>query len=283
MADVIIIAAAGLLLIIAFIFALIYLMYREANSFTVTEEEVVLERLPQAFDGMRLFFISDFHRRSLTESHMKEISKHSPAHLYLIGGDVTEQKGDLEQAIANIRLIRQLGPTYLVHGNHDYKANVRTLDTAIADMGVKVLDNDAVLLEQEGESIWLVGIDDLRSGRANMRFAMDGPESDPHLCILLTHDPALLKRPLHPLIDLVVAGHTHGGQINLPMYGPVRTSPFYRKYLHGWHTLNVNSEQNGRKVQLFISKGFGTTHLPLRLGAPPEASFITLRSWQSFS
>lgn len=282
--------AFGIIVGLGIIFILLFLkMRREAASFTVTEEEVILDSLPQTFDGTRLFFISDLHCRSLTEEHIRDISSHQPAQLYLIGGDVTEKHGDMQQALNNIQSIRKLGPTYMVHGNHDHRADVRRLDIAVSDLGVKILDNEAVRLEQGGQSIWLVGIDDITSKRANLNMAMEEPELNPACCILLSHDPGVVKRALHPLIELIISGHTHGGQINIPGYGPLRTSAFYRRYLAGWYRisrhadLNDHTDRGLNDVQMFISKGFGTTHYALRMGARPEAHYITLRSRKSVS
>lgn len=276
--------AIGLMIVIGILFILLLLkMRREAASFAVTEEEVILERLPQAFDGTRLFFISDLHQRTLTEAHIEQIRSHEPAHLYVIGGDVTERHGDLKQALENIQAIRRLGPTYMVHGNHDYKADVRQLDIALTDMGVNILDNEAVRCEQDGEWIWLVGIDDIPTRRANIRMAMEEPELDPACSILISHDPGVVKHSLPSLVDLVISGHTHGGQINVPGYGPLRTSAFYRQYLAGWYGIARDGNHTAGKVPLFISKGFGTTHYALRLGAKPEAHYITLRSAKSVS
>lgn len=281
--------AFGIVIGLSVVFIVLLMkMRREAASFTVTEEDIILDSLPQTFDGTRLFFISDLHRRSLTDDHIQLINRHEPAQLYLIGGDVTEKHGDMQQALDNIQRIRKLGPTYMVHGNHDYRADIRQLDIALLHMGVKILDNEAVRLEQDGESIWLVGIDDIPSKRGNLSMAMEQPELDPACCILLSHDPAVVKQPLHPRIALIISGHTHGGQINIPGYGPLRISSFYRRYLAGWYRISRSEADPAKQaaqsdVPLFISRGFGTTHYTLRLGAKPEAHYITLRSGKSVS
>lgn len=257
-------AAAGVLVV--------YMLW-EARGFTITEEEVVLKRLPSTFDGVRLFFISDFHRRQLTDSHIEQILGHRRASLFLVGGDMTEQGAHLESSVENIAKLRQLGPVAAVHGNHDYKVNVRELDDKLNQLGVKMLDNEAMRLEQNGQFIWLVGWDDYSSKRTNVKLAMSEPEQEPSCTIVLTHDPLSLRKAELQGIDLVLSGHTHGGQIYLPGYGPLRTSKFYRKYLCGWHTFRGQGS-----TILFITKGFGTSHVPFRLLCKPEAHFITLRS-----
>lgn len=277
MNEIVTFLLAIILLVLLGIGVLLIKMIVEARSFHVTEEEVFLERLPEAFEGTRLFFISDLHRRVLTPAHLQQIQEHNPASLYLIGGDLTEKGGNLQKAIGNVKAIRGMGPTFVVHGNHDYKADVRTLDIGMMELGVKILDNEAIRCEQDGSVLWLVGIDDIRSKRANIEAAMEEPNLDPHFTIMLAHDPLLLKRGAPPLVDLILSGHTHGGQINLLGYGPLRTSTYYRQFTHGWHHIGRTNGADDVKAQMFISRGFGTTHLPFRLGAKPEASFITLR------
>lgn len=258
-------AAAGVLVV--------YMLW-EARGFTITEEEVVLKRLPSTFDGVRLFFISDFHRRRLTESHIAQIQRHSQAAMVLVGGDMTELGAPLANSVENMERLRCLGPVAAVHGNHDYKANVRELDDKLNQLGVKLLDNEAIRLEQHGHFIWLVGWDDYSTKRTNVKLAMSEPQQEPACTIVLTHDPLALRKAELQGIDLVLTGHTHGGQIYFPGYGPLRTSKFYRKYLSGWHTFTGLQGS----TTLFITKGFGTSHIPFRLFCKPEAHFITLRS-----
>ena len=268
-------AAAIVIGVIAVIGVLFGYMLWEARGLTITEEEVVLERLPSSFDGVRLFFITDFHRRMLTQQHMSQLEQHEKAELVLVGGDMIERGVPLEQCLYNMSCLRQYAPVIAVHGNHDYKVDIRKLDDDLRDIGVKLLDNEAMRLEQSGEFIWIAGWDDFSSGRTDIRLAMSEPRGEPHCTIVLTHDPLSLRGVDVKDIDLVLSGHTHGGQICVPGYGPLRTGKFYRKYLAGWYDFQ---DEANRRTKLFISRGFGTSHLPFRLNSKPEAHFIILRS-----
>ncbi|MFW5433226.1 metallophosphoesterase [Paenibacillus apiarius] len=268
------IAAAVVIGVVAIGVLFGYMLW-EARGLTITEEVVVLERLPSSFDGVRLFFITDFHRRIVTEQHLSELARHEKAELVLVGGDMIERGVPLERCLHNMGCLRRYAPVIGVHGNHDYKTDIRKLDENLRDIGVKLLDNEAMRLEQGGEFIWMAGWDDYSSGRTDIRLAMSEPRSEPHCTIVLTHDPLSLRGVDVSGIDLVLSGHTHGGQICVPGYGPVRTGKYYRKYLAGWYDYRDDAN---RRTKLFISRGFGTSHLPFRLNSKPEAHFITLRS-----
>ncbi|WP_195571041.1 metallophosphoesterase [Paenibacillus sp. 1001270B_150601_E10] len=260
--------------------ALLLVMYLEAKQFHVTEEVVVLDELDPAFDGTRLFFISDLHRRPIKQSHMDMIASHERAKLIIIGGDVIERGDTFECCRANLQLLRSLGPAVMVHGNHDNKADVRVLDAYAESIGIRVLDNEAMRCESQDGVLWFAGIDDLRSGRANVQASMAEVFEEPACTLLISHDPAVLRRTIPSEVQLILCGHTHGGQINLPFYGPVRTGAIYRRFQAGWYDV---PRGDGTHYKMFISRGFGTSHIPFRWFSPPEAHFITLKSKTLFS
>ncbi|CAH8714332.1 metallophosphoesterase [Paenibacillus thiaminolyticus] len=250
-------------------------MLREASGCNIVEEEVSLMRLPSSFDGTRLFFISDIHRRTITERELAALLQHSKADLVIVGGDMTEAGVPLERCRHNIRMLSRLGPVVAVHGNHDYNTDIRRLDDMLRELGVKLLDNEAIRLERDGAGIWLVGWDDFSTGRTNVKLSMLDVRERPGCTIVVTHDPLSLRRENMEGIDLVLSGHTHGGQICLPGFGPIRTGKFYRQYLAGWYAF---AGKDGHRTRLFISRGYGTSHAPVRLCSPPEVHFITLRA-----
>ncbi|MDK8179448.1 metallophosphoesterase [Paenibacillus sp. UMB4589-SE434] len=270
-------AAASMLAVLLIILILLLHMRRVARLFQVTEEEVWLTKLPVSMDGLRLFFISDLHRRKLTEEHMTHLKMHQQAQLVIIGGDVTERDAPVKEAIDNAMQLRTLGATVMVHGNHDHKGDTRRLDAELSSLGIRLLDNEAMRCEQGDGTMWIVGVDDLTTGNTNLDWALEAPRDEPHCCILISHDPGIIRSSIPDMVELVISGHTHGGQIMIPGYGPIKTSAFYRKYLAGWYSVK-RGDSDAIPLKLFISRGFGTSHLPLRLGSVPEAHFITLRS-----
>jgi uncharacterized protein len=264
-------------------------MHAESRRAAVREMDVELDRLPASFEGTRIFFISDIHRRLVERRVIEQAAAGGRIDLVLIGGDLRERGVPLERTRNNIKLLASLGPVYMVYGNHDYDDNARELEVLLREEGVRILSNDSVVLEQRGgDRLRLAGVDDLKSGRDRLEMALAPPVDSPSrieqdCTVLLAHDPVLFEklanRPaLH--VDLVLAGHTHGGQLVLPVLGPLYRSYTTVTYTGGWYELKVRQAAGERRLRLFVSKGYGTSHLPLRLNAPAEVHVLTLRQRQ---
>lgn len=248
-------------------------MVKEAMAFRVVHEDVHIPGLPAAFDGYRVYFIADIHRRALPEAEIAALK--GKADIVWIAGDLTDRGVPEERTRANMRMLRDLGPAYAVYGNHDYEAympNMEKLDRLLEDCGVKPLGSKNVPLHRGGSTIWLAGIDDLGpSGmwRGDPRIRRDD-------CVLvLMHDPKWVVALRRISANYAFAGHTHGGQISLPLVGPAASKPFYKTYLDGTHFID---SEDGGMTGLRITRGIGTSHFPLRLGSPAETHLITLRS-----
>ncbi|RXZ76892.1 metallophosphoesterase [Paenibacillaceae bacterium] len=256
---------------------LIYWMAMEAGKVKINVEELWLARLPESFDGTRLFFITDIHRRTIPDSLIQLSQDEGGADLVLIGGDLTEKKVPLSRTRANMRKLVEIAPVYAVYGNHDYDDDHRQLDVLLGEEGIRVLVNESVMLEQsDGSSLRLAGVDDPITERARVREALqDNQEAG--CTILLAHDPVLASRLGNADIDLVLSGHTHGGQIALPFLGPVLRSPTILKYCKGWFKMPDRKSAGMPPIRLFVSNGFGTSKLPLRLMAPAQTHLFILR------
>ena len=254
-------------------------MVVEAYRCRVIREEVQLKRLPASFDGLRLLFISDIHRRSIPERLVNAIVEAGGADMVCIGGDLKEGGVPLERSRANVRMLSRIGPVYAVYGNHDYDEPIEQLDALLREEGVHPLVNEFVQVTRpDGSHIKLCGLDDPITGRARLTQALHNGQGNGEapFTLLLSHDPNILSRLNGAEVDLILAGHTHGGQITLPIYGPLLRSPEILTYVSGWHTA-VN-EHSSLKTRLYVSTGFGTSKLPIRLGAPAEARLFILRS-----
>lgn len=247
------------LFIIGGVFLLLY-MVREAFLNKVMEHELLYSDFPESFGSVSIFFISDIHRRTVSEKVINDVK--GKADFVVIGGDLTEKGVPFERVRANLLKLKQIGPIYFVWGNNDYEVDYHKLDAILLELGVKILDNTAVIFESNhGDKISLLGVDDLNQGRDRLDLALlDAKEKS--FKILTSHYPSIIRKiqPEHE-IRLVLSGHTHGGQIHIFGY-----SPYARGRL--------------KKIEntiLLISNGYGTTSLPLRLGAPAETHLITLR------
>lgn len=235
-------------------------MLREAFLNHVVTHELDFVNFPASFGKVTIFFISDIHRRIISDKIIAEVK--DKAEIVVIGGDLTEKGVPFQRIIHNLTKLKQVGPVYFVWGNNDYEVDYKELDVLLMENGVKALDNTAAIFESEaGDKLSLLGVDDLNQNRDRLDYAlMDAAKGS--FKILACHYPNIVHKisPEHE-ISLVLSGHTHGGQIHLLGYSP---------YERG----KVKKFKN---LTLLISNGYGTTGIPFRLGAPAECHLLTLK------
>lgn len=260
---------------------IVFIMVINAFRNRIITEEIILKSLPDEFNGFRILFITDIHRRRLPAALLTPLIGEIDA--VFIGGDLTEKNNPLGRLSDNLNLVMSIAPTYVVHGNHDYRANIALVDQTILRSGAKLLMDENLCFKRGGSSLWLTGVDFSRTGantqsRSLPPLRTEYASSD--ICrIVLVHDPLWLSKCKIMPADLILAGHTHGGQVILPFLGRRHVESFYHKYDAGMFKW-PREDGTGEKAQLLISRGFGTAHLPLRLGSPAEMHVLTLRKEQ---
>lgn len=188
---------------------------------------------------------------------------------------VTEVVPNAAWAAELARLRAPLG-VYCILGNHDWWYDITGVRKALADVRIPVMENEAVLLGEKGRRFWLAGLGDQLAyilGHREFRGVDDLPGTLAHVTtddpvILLAHEPDIF--PAVPeRVALTIAGHTHGGQIRLPLVPPVWTpSAFGARFVYG-HIVERNRH-------MIVSGGLGCSKVPLRLGVPPEIVRIEL-------
>lgn len=242
----------------------IFHMYREARKDTIIEQDIVFSDFPNSFGEVRVFFISDIHRRAISRKLVERVK--GKADFVIIGGDMTEQGVPLTRVSANIRLLREIGQVYFVWGNNDYETDYRELDALLLEHNVRILDNTRAVFEsEEGEKLLLLGVDDVGLNRDRLDLALSDCEEE-GFRILISHNPDIVhKFTKNEQISFVLSGHTHGGQIRLFRHKRFLQGGVYR-YEH---------------TTLLVSNGYGTTMLPLRYRAPSQTHVITLKAAQS--
>ncbi len=243
--------------------------------FALTHTDIPIPRLPTAFDGFRIVAFGDVHYNWRIEAkHLAQVvvmaNSVQPDVVCLLGDYVSKQgKLAFPDGLANLQA--RLG-VYAILGNHDFLGRDRIVTRQLERIGATMLRNRNVALEQGGQRIWLAGVDDLRSHQANLQQALAGiPAVD--VKILLAHNPDFAARAsrLEPPIDLQLSGHTHGGQVKLPLVGPPALPHNHREWLAGRY--NVNG------MWLYINRGIGMSSIAHRLNVRPEVSVITLRKF----
>jgi uncharacterized protein len=235
-------------------------MMREAFQNNIKYEEIKFAEYPQAAKPLNIFFLSDVHRRKLSEKLLSKI--HGKPDLVVIGGDLAERGVSFDRVKDNLLKLKELGPVYFIWGNNDYEVDEDAFRELLESNGVILIENSFLLLEgNESHPIALVGVEDMSLGRDDVEMAFSGlPEQS--FRILLAHNPDTIKklRKEHN-VSLMLSGHTHGGQIRFFGFG------MYQK----------GSLSKIAGTVVLVSNGYGTTALPLRLGAPPETHFITIK------
>ena len=249
------------LILIAFILlSILYYMNREAFRNQVVEKELYYEDFPPSYGELRIFFITDVHRRMIDEEVISQVK--GRADFVLIGGDLTEQGVPYSRTFENLRRLSQIGKIIFIWGNNDYEVNQNELRKMIAEHGGIILDNDLLDIHAPtGEKIQIVGINEIAFGLDRLDLALEKTNPDAFK-IVLCHNPKIFRQiKEEDRVQLVLSGHTHGGQINFFGLGLYPVGKHYRT----------------RKGDLLISNGYGTTKLPLRLGAKAETHLLTIK------
>jgi predicted MPP superfamily phosphohydrolase len=252
----------------------------EPSSLESNRYELTIPGWPAEQDGLFVALLSDLHVGSpgngleKLERIVAEVNRARP-HLVLLAGDyvVTGMPGGETvppEAIAPVlaKIEAPLG-VFAVLGNHDYWYDGPRVGAAFELAGVRVLENESLRLEGEGFDFRLVGLGDLWEAKGDVDAILDGlPEGA--AAIAFTHNPDVFPE-IDDRVALTLAGHTHGGQVDFPLWGaPVVPSRFGDRYARG-HVV-----ENGR--HLFVTSGLGTSILPVRFRVPPEVALIRIRS-----
>lgn len=249
------------------------------RRFFVRRESLAIRRLEAPFDGLRLVHITDLHCGPYTNAEsmrllMDAVWAEQPDLIVLTGDTVDREPGGAAHfaAAADGRPAPPLG-AYAILGNHDhYDEDARGVARILEHAGFQVLINGNARLQRQGAELWLAGVDDPTNGALDFAQAVHGiPPKAPK--ILLCHHPDLIAQARDYGFDLTLAGHTHGGQVRLPILGPVANASRNGRLFTGG-TVRVGP------ALLHVSRGVGVATYPIRLFCPPEFSVLTLRSPQ---
>jgi len=254
--------------------AIMYRALTERYRLTVTRGVFGIKILPPDLSGLTVAHLTDFHAGPRTPmSVLREavsMTKRLRADVVVMTGDyVEETEEDLVACAEGLsRLSAPLG-VYAVLGNHDYEVGADLIAEVLTGLGIHVLRNASAPLGAGPTHLWIVGLDDTAGYWGDFAAAMANvPSGEP--TILLSHIPDVLPKAADLGLDLVFAGHTHGGQVQLPFLGaphaPVRLGSGY-----------VSGSRRRRNTRLQISRGVGTTMWPIRYNCPPEIGLFTLR------
>jgi len=277
------------IIILILICLFVIFFYIENNIIAVTEMDINLDNLPKGFEGYRIVHLSDLHSKVFSSENSGLISKVQEAvpDIIVITGDFIDYYDyDEEKMLYILKKLQGIAPVYYVTGNHELAVrNFPHTSEKLAIEGISVLRNSYVTLTKNGDSILLIGIDDpvMTSKEENMlcrevladyfaQVPTDKDNNEPEFQILLTHRPEQISLYAEYGMDLVFAGHAHGGQIRLPFIGGLYApnQGFFPKYTSGKYTAGSTT--------MIVSRGLGNGTIPIRLNNRPEIVVAVLHS-----
>lgn len=252
----------------------------ELNTYTVSSN-----RLPEAFDGYRIAHVSDLHNAEMGKDNEKllDMLRETEPDIIAITGDIIDSRNtDIDIALQFTKAAMEIAPCYYVTGNHEPRVSeFDELKEGMIELGVAVLEDGRIELEQSGETISLLGVNDpsfqtdylFGDSKTVMQSKLQEiiNEEDTYT-ILLSHRPELFEVYTESKVDLVLSGHAHGGQFRLPFVGGLvaPNQGLFPKYDAGLCT-----DEN---TNMIVSRGIGNSILPFRFNNRPEVILIELQS-----
>jgi uncharacterized protein len=252
------------------------------HEISIVSQTIRIDNLPDAFHNFRIVQISDIHYDEYTEPFfVRRVIRHINA----LAPDMVVLTGDfisftpLPRSFAEFAIrecaqaLREIDcpQRFAVMGNHDSFLGAPEIQPILGAVDIPLLINEHVPIERSGQRLWLCGIHDPVTHIPDLDAAIpqrpDGP------VLLMSHGPdyadELLTHPRGHLVDLMFSGHSHGGQVRLPLLGALHLPEGGRKYVEGLYHLD--------RLQLYVNRGIGAVGVPFRLNCPPEITLFTLQ------
>ena len=251
-----------------------YARFIEPYRYEVSETDVFLRDLPERFEGFRITQLTDVHhsrivgidevRRTVDLANLTK-----PDLIALTGDYTTSYRRYIEPCAEALGSLKAPEGVWAVLGNHDHYTDRELTTRALEHNRIAVLNNANTTLRRGSDVLQLSGIDDWSWEGTNWPRALYGLDQK-RPTVLLSHQPRVLDLAESEKVGLIISGHTHGGQIDLPLIGPpARFATAELKYAQGLFRRG--------DTQLYVSRGTGVIGLPLRLGVRPEIAVLRLR------
>ena len=258
-----------------------YAYFIEPRRLVINENTLSVPNWSARLNGFRVVAISDIHGGSnyVTEERLRELvtkaNAQNPDLIVLLGDYVSERFRDhknlrmpVETIAENLKGFRARLGVYAVIGNHDWWYDEQKVRAEFEKAGIKFLENEAVSFDVNGEKIWLLGIEDFwKRRRVEVSDAMRQIEPKKNI-IAIAHNPdSLLHSPAE--ISLMLAGHSHGGQVRFPFYGAAA-------FVNDARFMKGEATVDGKHV--FVTTGVGCSGPPVRFGVTPEIAVLQIES-----
>lgn len=258
-----------LFILVVFMCGLIWICY-STMSIEITRYEVEIPNLPKNLDGYTIAQASDLHRGRMVfdnviERTVNAINSVHPDAAVITGDFISTVPGNADPCCRMLSKIKARNGIYGVMGNHDYKIGAYWLEKAAKKYGIKMLVNQS---DRAADGLWFAGIDDFSDGKPDPKKTFKGiPKNAAY--VMLAHEPTTICI-LRDKQGLLLTGHTHGGQIRIPMITANMMLSQYT-YYKGWY-------KEGQ-ISMYVNRGIGMTGgVPIRFRCRPEVSVFVLRS-----
>jgi uncharacterized protein len=243
----------------------------------VREVDMPIAGLAPGLEGLRILQLSDIHMGAfLNERELAKVvdaAMEHRAHLAVITGDLISMRGDpLDACIRQLARVKADAGVFGCMGNHErYALAEDYCEEAAARVGIRFLRKQAQVLRFGGDALNLAGVDhQSRFGGKKYLVAAGNLKAPDALNLLLSHNPDVLPAAASQGWDLMLSGHTHGGQINVEILDrSITPARFITPYIYGTY--------RAQNTTAYVTRGIGTIGIPTRIGAPPEITVIRLR------
>lgn len=250
-----------------------YARLLEPRWLDVEEVTVPLARLPQSLDGLSVGLLSDLHLGPYLGApelaQAVETMQQLRPQLVVISGDFVSRGSEWQraEALSPLGALRAPLGVFAVLGNHDHWTDAAWVAAVVQGQGITVLSNSARRLSDAGQGLWLAGVDSIWVGAEDLPRALAGVPDD--TCkLLLVHEPDFADKAARWAIDLQLSGHSHGGQVRLPLLGAPLLPLWGQKYPIGL--------QRAGDTWVYTNRGLGVIDPPVRFNCPPEVTLLTL-------
>jgi len=253
----------------------------EPSLLEITEIDIIHPLIPKSFEGIRMIQFSDTHlgfqyNLSQLKKLVTKINALKPD-IILFTGDLMDEPNRYSNVSDLTPILHSLQAPlgkYCIFGNHDhggYGSEIYRNLMESTNFHV-LLNQSANITLENGSSFSLIGIDDAMLGNPDLPLALKNVPNN-HFKLLLSHAPDLADSAAQYPIDWQLSGHSHGGQVKLPLLGAFITPPFAQRYPEGLYSIHGKYP-----LTLYVNRGIGTTRLPFRFMAKPELTIFTLKS-----
>jgi predicted MPP superfamily phosphohydrolase len=245
----------------------------EASWLTMSNQRIAIPGLPSEFRGLRIVQLTDLHHGPFTGlefiARAVQLANEQQPDLILLTGDYSfRERKYVMPCIRELGDLRAPLGVYTIPGNHEYYKGIQLYHDSLRLTDIRDLTNQSVILRRRGAELALAGIDDHMMGQPSIERALSNVKSElPTL--LMSHNADAILSLSDPRVKLILSGHTHGGQISIPFYGPPYLPGNYQApYYAGLYQTPT--------AQIYVSRGIGTIFPPVRFNAPPELTILEL-------